>query len=145
MHDKRMRKLKTAEREIPESEQIRFFGPEQADVTIVSWGSPKGAIIDAMPELDRAGIKINFLQVHVIWPFPAGPVTRILSRAKTVVGVEMNYSGQLCDLIRRETGIEIKHRVVKFNGRPISQTEIVNGIAQIHKQKSERVVLTSGL
>jgi 2-oxoglutarate ferredoxin oxidoreductase subunit alpha len=140
-----MRKLKTAQREIPESEQIRFFGPEQADVTLVSWGSTKGAILDAMPELERSGIKINFLQVHMIWPFPAAPVTRILSRAKTVAGVEMNYAGQLCELIRRETGIEIKHRIVKFNGRPISQTEIVNGVTQVHRQKSERVVLTSGL
>lgn len=145
MHPKRMRKLETAAREIPETEKVRFFGPEKADITLVSWGSPKGPILDALPVLEAAGIKAHFLQIHLLWPFPSESVSRILNQAKLIVGVEMNYSGQMCDLIRRETGIFIKHRIVKFNGRPISQTEIVDGISEIHKKKSERVVLTSGL
>ncbi len=145
MHAKRMKKLETAASEIPENEQIRFFGSEKADLTIVSWGSVKGAILDAMPKLEAAGIKVNFLQVHLLWPFPKKAVSRILKNAKTVVGVEMNYSGQLCELIRRETGIEIKHRILKWNGRPISETEIFNGISEINQKHSEKVVLTSGL
>jgi 2-oxoglutarate ferredoxin oxidoreductase subunit alpha len=145
MHDKRMRKLATAAREIPEGEQIRFFGDPRADVTLVSWGSAKGAILDAMAPLEATGIKVNFLQIHMVWPFPKEAVMKILNRAKLIAGVEMNYSGQMCNLIRRETGIEIKHRILKWNGRPISETEIVNGILEIQKQKSEKVVLTSGL
>ncbi len=145
MHDKRMRKLLTAAREIPESEQIRFFGDEKADVTIASWGSTKGAILDALPKLTASGIKINFLQIHMVWPFPSEAVTNILNRAKTVIGIEMNYTGQMCDLIRRETGIEIKHRILKWNGRPISETEIISGVSEIVKKKTEKVVLTSGL
>lgn len=145
MHAKRMKKLETARREIPESETIRFFGPENADVTIVSWGSAKGAILDALPVLEAEGVKVNFLQVHFLWPFPSETVSRILGKARLVVGVEMNYSGQLCDLIRRETGIEIQHRILKWNGRPISQTEVVNGVLEVYREKSKRVVLTSGL
>jgi len=145
MHPKRMKKLETAMREIPESEQVRFFGPEQADITVVTWGSTKGAILDAMPELEAKGIKVNMLQIHLIWPFPSETVTRYLKNAKIVVGVEMNFTGQMCELVRRETGIQIMHRILKYNGRPISQTEIVNGISQIHKNKTEKVVLTSGL
>ena len=145
MHPKRMKKLETAMREIPESEQVRFFGPEKADITVVTWGSPKGAILDAMPELEAKGIKVNMLQIHLIWPFPSEAVTRYLKNAKVVVGVEMNFTGQMCELVRRETGIQIMHRILKYNGRPISQTEIVNGISQIHKNKTEKVVLTSGL
>ncbi len=145
MHDKRMRKLLTAAREIPESEKIRFFGDEKADVTIVSWGSTKGAILDALPKLTEQSLKVNFLQIHMVWPFPSEAVTKILSRAKMVIGIEMNYTGQMCDLIRRETGIEIKHRILKWNGRPISETEIINGVSEIVKKKTEKVVLTSGL
>ena len=145
MHDKRMRKLATAAREIPENEQIRFFGNPKADMTVVSWGSTKGAILDAMPKLEAMGIKVNFLQIHIVWPFPKEAVLRILSQAKIVAGIEMNYSGQMCDLIRRETGVEVKHRILKWNGRPISETEVIQGVAEIHKQKSAKVVLTSGL
>ncbi len=145
MHDKRMRKLLTAEREIPETEKIRFFGDESSEVTVVSWGSVKGAILDALPKLTSSGMKINFLQIHMVWPFPKETVSRILNRAKTIIGIEMNYTGQMCDLIRRETGVEIKHRILKWNGRPISETEIIDGVSEIIKKKSEKVVLSSGL
>jgi 2-oxoglutarate ferredoxin oxidoreductase subunit alpha len=145
MQEKRMRKLETAAREIPDDFKVKMFGDKNADVTIVTWGSPKGAIIDALPKLQKAGIKANLLQVHLIWPFPTEAVTKALKNAKLVIGVEMNYTAQLCTLIRRETGIEIKHRILKFNGRPISETEIVDGVSEIHKKHTEKVVLTGGL
>ncbi|HXV28131.1 MAG TPA: 2-oxoacid:acceptor oxidoreductase subunit alpha, partial [bacterium] len=126
-------------------EKIRFLGPENADVTLVSWGSTKGAIFDALPKLTSSGMKINFLQIRMIWPFPKEAVTRILGRAKTVIGIEMNYTGQMCDLIRRETGIEIKHRILKWNGRPVSETEVVDAVSEIVQKKQEKVVLESGL
>lgn len=145
MHDKRMRKLELMLREIPEKEQIRFFGDPQAELTLVSWGSPKGAILDALPKLKKAGVNANFLQVHLLWPFPTAAVTRILEKAKTLIDIEMNYSAQFASLLRRETGIEVEHKILKWNGRPISETEIFDGVRQIAAKKSEKVVLTAGM
>ncbi len=145
MHDKRMRKLELMQREIPEKDQIRFFGDANAELTIVSWGSPKGPILDAMPKLKKEGINVNFLLVHILWPFPAEPVTRILKKAKKIVNIEMNYTGQFASLLRRETGIEVHHKVLKWNGRPISETEVVDAIREISKKSSEKVVLTAGM
>jgi len=145
MHDKRMRKLELVRREIPEKEQIRLFGDESADFTLVSWGSPKGAILDALPKLKKEGIRINFLQIHLIWPFPIEPVTRILKKAKKIVDVEMNYTGQLASLLRRETGIEVHRKILKWNGRPMSETEVFNAIREIAAKDSEKVVLTAGM
>ncbi len=145
MHDKRMRKLRLMVREIPESEQIRFFGDEKADITIISWGSAKGAIIDALPKLKKGGISVNFLQVHLMWPFPVETVTKYLKKAKKIIDIEMNYTAQLASLLRRETGIQVHHKVLKFNGRPISETEIVDSVREIAKKHSEQVVLTAGM
>ena len=145
MHPKRMKKLELAAREIPEKEQIRLFGDPDADITIVSWGSPKGAILDALPKLKKDGINVNFLQVHILWPFPVQAVSRILKKAKKIVDIEMNYTGQLAGLIRRETGFEIPCKILKYNGRPISETEIVNGIHEIVKKGSPQVALTAGM
>lgn len=145
MQDKRMKKLETASREIPESEQIRFFGDPKADITLVTWGSPKGPILDALPKLKKEGVNANLLQVHVIWPFPSEPVTKILKNAGTVINVEMNYTAQLASLIRRETGIKIEYNILKYNGRPISETEIFDGVREIVKNKTARVVLTAGM
>ena len=145
MQAKRMKKLDNAAREIPESEQIHCFGDPNAPITLVTWGSPKGPILDAMPKLKKEGIDVNLLQIHLIWPFPAQAVTRILQKAKKVINIEMNYSGQMASLIRRETGIKIQHNVLKWNGRPMSETEIFNAVKEIAGKSSEKVVLTAGM
>jgi 2-oxoglutarate ferredoxin oxidoreductase subunit alpha len=144
-HDKRMKKLLLAAREIPEKDQVRLYGDPKAETTIVSWGSPKGPILDALPKLQKEGISVNFLQIHLIWPFPVEPVTRILNKAKRVINVEMNYTAQLASLIRRETGFLIKHNILKWNGRPMSESEIFNGVREIVQKQSEKVVLTAGM
>ena len=145
MHQKRMKKLEIASREIPETEQVRLFGDPNAPITLVTWGSPKGPILDAMPKLKKEGINVNLLQIHLIWPFPSAPVTRILQKAKTVINVEMNYSAQMGSLIRRETGIKIQHNILKWNGRPMSETEIFNAVKEIAAKNTERLVLTAGM
>ena len=145
MQDKRMRKLLLAEKEIPEKEQVRLFGDPNAEITIVTWGSPKGPILDALPKLKKEGVNANLLQVHLIWPFPVGPVTKILKKAKKIINVEMNYTGQLASLIRRETGIQVHHNILKYNGRPMSETEIFDAVRDITKKQSEKVILTAGM
>jgi len=61
--DKRMRKLELAAREIPDSKKFTLHGPEDAQVTLVGWGTTKGAILDALEELSalqRAGPSTSF-------------------------------------------------------------------------------------
>jgi len=145
MMEKRMNKLAVADREIPLSERVNFFGPESADITIVSWGSTKGAILDAMDWLAQDGISVNFLQIRLIHPFPTEYVTKVLSRSKRLVGVEMNYSGQLAGIIRERTCFPIEQLVVKYNGRPMSSEEIYNAIKMIAEGKApKKVVLRNG-
>jgi 2-oxoglutarate/2-oxoacid ferredoxin oxidoreductase subunit alpha len=148
MMTKRMTKLDTAAREIPEEEKLNFFKSEkwQADITIVSWGSTKGPILDAMKLLERDGIGVEFLQIRLASPFPADQVQEKLSHAKLLVDIEQNYSGQMADLIAEKTRIDIKNRVVKFNGRPMSRDEVYLAIRQIlsNPEANRRVVLTHG-
>ena len=145
MLEKRMGKLDLADKQIPSGERANFFGPEGADVTIVSWGSTKGAILDAMEWLNEDGISVNFLQLRLITPFPTEYVAKVLSKSKKVVGVEMNYSGQLVGVIREKTCIPIEQMVVKYNGRPMSSEEIYDAIKMIHEGKApNRLVLKRG-
>ncbi|MDV3278038.1 MAG: 2-oxoacid:acceptor oxidoreductase subunit alpha [Nitrososphaerales archaeon] len=145
MMEKRMGKLVLADKEIPIQERVNFFGPESADVTIVSWGSPKGAILDAMDWLKEDGIKVNFLQIRLVHPFPTEYVTKVLSKAKRIVGVEMNYSGQLIGILRERTCIPVEQLVVKYNGRPMSSEEVYDAIKMIAQGKApKRIVLNRG-
>ena len=141
--DKRMRKLELMDSETPESDKWTLYGPEQADATIVSWGSTKGAIIDAMRVLDEdVGVRVNFLQIRLMRPFPTEDITRLLTAANKAILIEDNYSGQLGDLIREKTGIKIDLKILKYDGRAISQNEVEEGVAKAVQLESARIVMS---
>ena len=145
MMQKRMSKLELADREIPLKERVNFFGPKDAPITLVSWGSTKGAILDAMEWLKEDGIVANFLQIRLIHPFPTEYVKEVLSRAMKIVDVEMNYSGQLGGLIRERTCIPIEQYIVKYNGRPMSSEEVYEAVKLVSEGNApKKVVLTRG-
>jgi 2-oxoglutarate ferredoxin oxidoreductase subunit alpha len=144
MHTKRMKKLDLAAAEIPQDRQFKLYGPPTAPLTVVSWGSTKGAILDAMAVLAEQGVIVNFLQIRLMSPFPVDGVTRVLSQAQQLVGVEANYTAQLCRWVRMNTGIDIPHLILKYTGRPMSETELVAALKTVIADKPEQVVLTYG-
>ena len=127
--EKRMKKLLTcAENDMPNPE---VFGPPDADITIVSWGSNKGSILEALKNFSN----VNY--VHVTWmnPFPVKFLTDVLPKAKHIVDIECNYTGQLANIIREKTGIEIKDRYLKFDGRMIYPEEIIEKLNSVEGVK----------
>jgi len=146
MMEKRAKKMEVADREIPEHDKVNFFGDRTADTVIVSWGSTKGALLDAMEDLEKEGIKLGFLQIRLVEPFPVEPVMRALARAKAIVNVEMNFSAQMGGLVRERTGIEATHHILKYNGRPMSSTELAEALRAVVRGKApKRQVLTHGV
>ncbi|HYB92590.1 MAG TPA: 2-oxoacid:ferredoxin oxidoreductase subunit alpha [archaeon] len=145
MLDKRMRKLETADREMSIQERVNLFGDPDATTTIVSWGSPKGAIIEAMEKLRQEGQKINFLQVRVPHPLPQEYISEVLGKAKKKIIVEGNYTAQLAGIIREKTGMLMDFFVLKWNGRPMSTDEVYEALKLITQDKApKRQVLTHG-
>lgn len=145
MYEKRMRKLDLADKEIPVEERVSFFGDTDAPNTVVSWGSPKGAIIEAMERLLQEGFKLNFIQVRMPLPLPRDYMAEKLGKAQKKIDVEGNYNAQLARVIREETGIAMDYFVLKWNGRPISSDEVYEALKLIMQEKApKRQVLTHG-
>jgi len=145
MYEKRMRKLETADKEIPVQERVNSFGDSDADATIVSWGSPKGAILEAMDRLRQEGYKMSFLQVRMPHPLPKEYIAEVLGKTKKKIVVEGNYGAQLAGIIREQTGIAMDYFVLKWNGRPVSADEVYEALKLIMQEKApRRQVLTHG-
>ena len=143
MMEKRMGKLTLAAKEIPIDRKISFHGPQEADVTFVCWGTVRGSVLDAAEILEQEdGLTSNVLQVRLMRPFPVEEVTAILSKAKRTILVEENYSGQLGDLIRAKTGIAVDQRLVKFDGRPFSEEELLDAVRTALKSGEARVAMS---
>ncbi len=130
MVDKRFKKVKFIQAELPEP---KLYGDTTAELTLVGWGSVKNTIIDAMQGLkkEEGGLKVNFLHLNCVWPFPVERVKAVLGRAKNILLIENNKTGQLGELIRQETGIEIKNKLLKYDGRPFFREEIVGEIIKM--------------
>ena len=142
MMRKRMRKIELAGEVIPDSKKAILHGPKSAPVTLVGWGSSKGAILDGMEDLKTDGIETNFLQVRYVNPFPTNLVQQALGQARRKIAIENNYSAQMAGLIREKTGIAMDNTIVKFDGRPFSQNEIYEGVKDIIKNGIKEVTVS---
>ncbi len=131
MMEKRMRKLETFKKEMPEP---KVYGAKDAGVTIISWGSNKQPIIEAMEFLRNDGIKTNFLHLVYLFPFPTEKVSQIIERAKKSIIVEMNYSGHMEGLIKEYTRKSIDCNIRKYDGTPFTSDEIYLKIKEILKR-----------
>ncbi len=147
MMDKRMSKLDVALDEIPDEDKAISYGQNEpyTGITLVSWGSTKGAILDAIDRLVSEGKKIKFVQIRLMHPFPTALVKKMLENTKVLIDIEMNYASQLGLLISQNLNREVDYKVVKYNGRPMSSSEVYNALLHIITGKaSRRIVLQYG-
>jgi 2-oxoglutarate/2-oxoacid ferredoxin oxidoreductase subunit alpha len=129
--EKRMRKMELAAKLVPPPV---LFGPKQADVSIIAFGSTKGPIRDALGELEAAGVTANFLQVVTCWPFPAAEVGDFLRFAKRTLVVENNMTGQLEQLIRQECLMAPDENLHRYDGRMFTYTQIAEKVRKMARQ-----------
>jgi 2-oxoglutarate ferredoxin oxidoreductase subunit alpha len=145
MMEKRLKKMELIEQEVPDSFKANFFGDENAENIVVSWGSPKGAIIEAIEKLREEGFGFGFLQVRMILPFPTAYVTCKLGSKKRIIDVEDNATAQLGSVIAEKTAVKPNFTVLKYSGRPMTTTEVYFALKNIVTGKAkERQVLMDG-
>ncbi|MDH5463233.1 MAG: 2-oxoacid:ferredoxin oxidoreductase subunit alpha [Nitrosopumilus sp.] len=143
MMDKRMSRLDLILKEIPQSEQAISFGVE--DYTIISWGSAKGPILDAIDMLKKEGVSIGYIQLKLIHPFPAEYVSSLLKDTKTIIDIEANHSGQLGKLFKQNIQRNVDYFILKYSGRAMTSTEVCDSLKEIVKNKAtKRKVLMHG-
>ena len=127
MVEKRARKLDSILNDIP---LPRLEGPEDAEVTLIGWGSTYGVIQEALEQLGEQGVTANQLPIKWIVPFHADAVSAILSRCKRTIIVENNHSGQFFRYLRSETGFTVDGHIRKYDGEPFMPHHIVEGVLE---------------
>ncbi|MEM4590288.1 MAG: 2-oxoacid:ferredoxin oxidoreductase subunit alpha [Nitrososphaerota archaeon] len=145
MMDKRMSRLQLIDETIPPDEKVAVYGDTNAKDWIVSWGSTKGPILDALELLEEEGINsIGFLQLKILYPFPSKLCTEILGGAKRIIDLEQNYSGQMGRLMVMEAGISPTNHILKYNGRPFTSTEVLDAVKEVLSRNTKRIVTNRG-
>jgi len=116
-------------------------GPEEGDLLLIGWGSTRGAIEEAVEMAQKEGAKVASLHLKFLSPMEPG-IKEILSKYKTVMTVEINYSddindpyfnegnlrrAQLATVLRSLTLIDVKSwsRVPGYPLQPTTIKEVI--------------------
>jgi 2-oxoglutarate ferredoxin oxidoreductase subunit alpha len=145
MMEKRIGKLSLIDKEVPIEFKVNTYGDQNSENIIVSWGSPKGAIIEAMNQLKEEGYTLGFIQIRMVHPIPSAYLSKILNGKKRIIDIEDNYDAQLGGVIAQYALVKPNYYILKYTGRPMTVTEVYMALKAILTNKAaERQVLMHG-
>jgi len=114
--ESRLNKLELIKKDSP---KVLLLGSRKAKKLIVSWGSTKGAILEALKGQDDYA----YLQIKTIWPIDA-EISKIINAYETKILIENNATGQLGQLLKSQMSISFDKKILKYNGRPFFPDEL---------------------
>lgn len=127
MIEKRLAKAKTFEKAVMALKPTKLYG--KGERLIISWGSTKGAILDAMKHVDNT----RFLQLYYLSPLPSKIIKKEIEASSDVVLVENSATGQMANIIKEGTGITIDKKILKYDGRPFGFIELAKRLKGVLK------------
>ena len=120
--NKRLTKLNTLHENF--SNPIFTNAPhEESDLLIIGFNSTRGTIEEVLPRFEEDGLKVNHAQIRLVHPFPTDELQPLIDRAKKVVVVENNATGQLANIIKMNVNCKLEN-VLKYDGNPFLPSEI---------------------
>ncbi len=122
MVDKLFHKMEKIKQEVMDPE---LYGSKDYETLIICWGSNYGVVKESIDRLKMNDIAM--LHFSQVFPLPQS-TPDFLKKAKNLVIVENNATSQFGKLINLYTGIEIKQKLLKYNGLPFFVEEICEGI-----------------
>lgn len=103
---------------------------EGAELLLISYGASARSAQEATIMARARGVKVGFLNLNTLWPFPEEAVCSLSSSAQAVAVVEMNL-GQLVGEVRRVVPDATPvHPICKSNGREITPDEVLEEVSR---------------
>ena len=135
--EKRQRKMEGIAELLPPP---TLEGDEDAEVTLIGWGSTHGVISEAVQLLTEAGIATNHIHFKWLYPMDEDAVNEVLAKSAYSIIVECNYTGQFARFLRSETGFKADSHIRKYDGEPFMPHHIVDGARELLNSKTELYV-----
>ncbi|UPV73486.1 2-oxoacid:acceptor oxidoreductase subunit alpha [Halorussus limi] len=128
--NRRMSKLESIRDELAENaDHQTVYGPEDAEYGILSWGSTKGVVEEAVDVLNEQGHSVKAMNVSDMMPFAKDEVTAFLESVDEALVVEMNATAQFRRHVQGQLGRfgEKLYSLLKYDGNPFEPREVVSG------------------
>ncbi len=128
-NDKRFRKMEVYVEKDAKTPEL--FGPKDADVTLVGWGSTKLPVLQALQLAEAEKLSVNYLHFVHTFPLPVAAVQAVFSKTKKTLCIEGNKLGQLENLLKQDTDIQMDAHFRKYGGRPFYPEEIIQKVKEL--------------
>jgi len=125
------KRLKKEEGLLEEVLPPHYSGDDTPELLLVCWGSTAGSVREVAGKLKESGKKVAILCFSQLWPLGPDSFLPAMEGAGRVVCVEGNATGQFARLVRMVTGFEIKDRILRYDGLPITPDYILNDLGEI--------------
>ena len=112
----------------------RFYGPKDAKLGIIAWGSSKGAVKEAIHKANDMGISVGAIIPQLIFPFLIEPFKDFIENKERVIVPELSYAGQFRRYLRgflrfSQYGCQVTP-FRKTGGLPFTVKEILDKIKE---------------
>jgi len=125
MVDKRLKKFKEIKKDEISPELV---GNQEYQILIVGWGSTYHIIKESLESFKEH--EVSFLHFKQVYPLPS-ETEDYLKKAKKVIVVENNATSQFTKLLKLYTGVEVEHKILKFNGLPFFVDELIGKLEKV--------------
>jgi len=114
-----------------EIQMAEYFKTEDAEITIIAYGSVARSSKRAVIEAREKGLKVGLLKLITIWPFMRTAVEKVLQHSKVLIVPEMNM-GQISREVKRvNRGVAKVLTLNKVDGTIITPGEILSRIMEV--------------
>ncbi len=128
--DKRASKIAFILKEMDPPES---HGKKDAEVVMAGWGSTKLAALDAIPILEKNGIKARYVHFSHLFPLDKNTVQKAIGKAKATIMIENNSSAQFAGILKEHADVDFNFHLLKYDGRPFFPEQIAEELASLKK------------
>lgn len=126
--EKRLRKWEGILKEVPPPVRL---GPDEAEKTLVCWGSTRLVVEEVIRRMNKDANKVNAIHILTMLPFKTEEFKNLSSKAKKLIMIEGNALHQGAEHIYSQTGIKIENHINRYDGRPFYPHEVIEEIEKI--------------
>lgn len=105
--------------------RIKTESVEDAELIVISYGAPSRSALKAVRTAREQGIKVGYIKIDVVWPFPDEMIREAVGKAQKVIVVEMNLGQIYYEVQRILPGVKVD-LVSKIGGEMHLPQEILD-------------------
>ena len=115
--------------------EVENYKVDDCDIGIVSFGCTSRAVYEAVEAAEAKGLRVGFVRLKTIWPFPEKEIRHLAHKAKKIIVAEMN----LGQIVREVQRVACNSEVIPLNkiggGQLITPEEIYAKILEGEKKE----------